>query len=145
MAILLVIIGHLIQYNYESSINSSIFNIIYSFHMPLFFFISGISLAISERKKNESFLLFVCNKLQTLILPSISWTLLVPMFFFDKIVLSATSISSYWFLNVLFCIFVLNEILNRCLIFFKFLSIKPFLIIMLFGILFILDIKRIPL
>lgn len=40
-AILLVVIGHLIQYNFEDAFHNDIFNIIYSFHMPLFFFISG--------------------------------------------------------------------------------------------------------
>lgn len=40
-AILLVVIAHLVQYNFEDAFHNDIFNTIYSFHMPLFFFISG--------------------------------------------------------------------------------------------------------
>lgn len=50
-AILLVIVGHLIQFNYSSGIENPIFNIIYSFHMPLFFFISGCARSISESNR----------------------------------------------------------------------------------------------
>ena len=46
-AILLVVVGHLIQYNYQSALDDPIFNAIYSFHMPLFFFISGASCSLS--------------------------------------------------------------------------------------------------
>ncbi|MCL5129864.1 acyltransferase family protein [Algibacter sp. L4_22] len=39
LAIMLVVIGHIIQFNkIQGGMKSSIFNIIYSFHMPLFFF-----------------------------------------------------------------------------------------------------------
>lgn len=40
-AIILVVIGHLVQNNYSDAYHNSIFNVIYSIHMPLFFFISG--------------------------------------------------------------------------------------------------------
>lgn len=40
-AILLVVIGHVIQKNYVDFDNNTIFKYIYSFHMPLFMFISG--------------------------------------------------------------------------------------------------------
>lgn len=51
-AILLVIIGHLIQFNFQSGVNNRLFDIIYSFHMPLFFFISGYARSINS--KNSS-------------------------------------------------------------------------------------------
>lgn len=42
IAILLVVLGHSVQNAYgEKCFNVSLFNIIYSFHMPLFMFISG--------------------------------------------------------------------------------------------------------
>lgn len=107
-AILLVIVGHFIQYNYESSIRNDIFNIIYSFHMPLFFFLSGCTRSLQEDKKGNpqswrELTAFYAGKIKSLLLPSIAWTLLVPLFF------SRTwgwngSISSFWFLNVLFAI-----------------------------------------
>lgn len=40
-AILLVILGHVLQYNYGGLESSIAYRIIYSFHMPLFFFLSG--------------------------------------------------------------------------------------------------------
>ncbi len=45
-AILLVVMGHLIQTNYRDGFVHPIFNIIFSFHMPLFFFISGCSVGL---------------------------------------------------------------------------------------------------
>ena len=55
-AILLVIVGHLIQFNYSSGIENPIFNIIYSFHMPLFFFISGYVHSFSKKYTPLSFI-----------------------------------------------------------------------------------------
>ncbi len=40
-AILLVILGHSLQYFYRDFNNSHLANFIYSFHMPLFFALSG--------------------------------------------------------------------------------------------------------
>ena len=142
-AILLVIVGHLIQYNYKSSLENPIFNIIYSFHMPLFFFISGVSTAISKRKDNITIFKYTTRKFKSLILPSITWTLLVPLFFQSQFIYD-NSISAYWFLNVLFCIHILDEIITRCS---KFLGngyIKPILVALLVSICFIIDFKRIP-
>ena len=40
-AILLVVIGHLVQRNVSGGTSYPLFDLIYSFHMPLFFFICG--------------------------------------------------------------------------------------------------------
>lgn len=141
-AILLVIVGHLIQYNYKSGIENPIFNVIYCFHMPLFFFISGITLAVNKRKNNISLFKFIGQRLKALILPSISWTLLVPLFFQDKLMFNG-AISAFWFLNVLFFIHVVDEVLTRCSESFG-IIIKPILVILLASICFLLDFKRIP-
>lgn len=50
-AIILVVMGHLIQSNYASGIHNHIFNVIYGFHMPMFFFISGFSRSLEESRK----------------------------------------------------------------------------------------------
>ena len=47
-AIILVVIGHLIQHNYATPFHNDIFEVVYSFHMPFFFFISGCSQYLSE-------------------------------------------------------------------------------------------------
>lgn len=40
-AIILVVLGHALQYNINNFDNNIVFRIIYSFHMPLFMFASG--------------------------------------------------------------------------------------------------------
>lgn len=145
-AILLVIIGHLIQFNYQSGINSRLFDIIYSFHMPLFFFISGYARSINVKKYSaiSDLLKIIYHKFHTLIIPSVVWTIVIPLFFSYKYDFNFTQFSCYWFLNVLFVIAVTWEI-------FLYLECKRLLgkllyIIMIIGIivLFILGIKRIP-
>lgn len=51
-AIILVIIGHVLQYMiWPSDFDEHyIWNFIYSFHMPLFMFISGVTMAMKDRK-----------------------------------------------------------------------------------------------
>lgn len=145
-AILLVIIGHLIQFNFLSGINNRLFDIIYSFHMPLFFFISGYARSINNKKSSTIFELLktVYHKFQALIIPSVVWTLVIPHFFSYKYDFIITEISSYWFLNVLFAIVVVWD-------FFLYLECKRSLskylhVTMIIGIivLFVLDVKRIP-
>lgn len=144
-AILLVIIGHLIQFNFQSGINNRLFNIIYSFHMPLFFFISGYARSINVKK--DITVLELCKKLyhrfQTLIIPSIVWTIMVPYFFSYKYDLNVSQISGYWFLNLLFVITIIWDIF----LYFECKRLNKYLlIIMILGllILFVLDVKRIP-
>ena len=59
IGILTVIVGHI-------SINKILNNWIYSFHMPLFFFISGVVYYISKKVENKKFFL---KKFQGLIIP----------------------------------------------------------------------------
>ncbi len=49
-AILLVILGHVIQYNINDPYNNIVFRYIYAFHMPLFMFISGF---VSYKEKSK--------------------------------------------------------------------------------------------
>lgn len=145
-AILLVIIGHLIQFNFQSGINNRLFDIIYSFHMPLFFFISGYARSVSNKKYLTASGLFktIYHRFQALIIPSVVWTLVIPHFFSYKYDFEITQISGYWFLNVLFAIAVAWEIflyLECKRSFGKYLYITVALGLI---ILFILDIKRIP-
>lgn len=145
-AILLVIIGHLIQFNFQSGINNRLFDIIYSFHMPLFFFISGYARSISTKNPLTKSDLFktIYHKFQALIIPSIVWTILIPHFFSYKYDFKFTGISGYWFLNILFVIAVVWDI-------FLYIECKKSLskylyVIMIVGIivLFVLGVKHIP-
>lgn len=113
LAILLVVVGHLIQFNYNDGLLNPVFNIIYSFHMPLFFFLSGCSRNLCENIKGIGVTRIrdlgkeIWSKFISLIIPSVVWTILVPLFFQNKIDFRLTSLSGYWFLNILFAIYVL--------------------------------------
>ena len=123
LAIILVVIGHIIQYNYEEGLMNPIFNIIYSFHMPLFFFLCGCTRCLYERTRGgmlENVLGVVkeiYRKFTSLIIPSIAWTIVVPLFFKKDMHSFSGFVSGYWFLNVLFVIyalwFILSLLLNR--------------------------------
>lgn len=52
-AILLVVLGHVIQFSDNSFDNNILFRYIYSFHMPLFMFTSGFA---SCKQKNPYFI-----------------------------------------------------------------------------------------
>ena len=69
-AILLVILGHSIQYNAPDFFDHNIlFRIIYSFHMPLFMFVSGF-LAFSTFKATGNSLM---KRFRSLVIPFFVW------------------------------------------------------------------------
>lgn len=148
-AILLVITGHLIQYNYTSSINNSLFNIIYSFHMPLFFFLSGCTDAIRDNAGKtiscfKSLINFIFKKFLTLIIPSITWTVIISNCF-STINLNLNRISGFWFLNTLFVIYCIWGVFS----YIKHITQKSWIPITVLisgiSVLLILGMKRIPL
>lgn len=63
IGIYLVILGHVV--NNAKPIESDIFTLIYSFHMPFFFFISGYLFRIKESQYGQ----FVWNKTKSIIVP----------------------------------------------------------------------------
>lgn len=71
--IILVIIGHVIQSNIEQYQDVFLFRFIYSFHMPLFFFISGF---LTFRKTAHSQL--ISKRACQCLIPFITWALLTP-------------------------------------------------------------------
>lgn len=70
IAIILVIIGHA---NFPEEIRT----IVYAFHMPLFFFLSGFLLL----KKEENFNLFFVKKVKSLIIPYVSYNIILIIFY----------------------------------------------------------------
>ena len=140
-AIILVVVGHLIQYNYQSALDDPIFNAIYSFHMPLFFFISGASCSLSVHGINsvKGCVREIWRKFQILIIPSLSWGIIMSFLNGEPL---TSALYAHWFLYTLFVIFVLwylKEGLNQFSMFFEIIF---YIAIVL---LFLLDIKRIPL
>lgn len=126
IAIILVVFGHALQGIRDSqgvsatSAYSSIFyvcSIIYTFHMPLFFFVSGIFVASWSRRK---FSVAVMQKVKTLVIPYFIWTIITGSFMqlashytnnglgFKQVLLSWwVPFSEYWFLYVLFFTFLI--------------------------------------
>jgi len=110
IAILLVVLGHAIQYNIADFDNNILFRVIYSFHMPLFMFLSGYvacNKAIDLKKK-----------FMALVLPFVAWHLLNYVIIpsnhsvdFGRYIIRWIKSPDYglWFLWVLF--------LNFCILF----------------------------
>lgn len=131
IAIYLVVLGHIIQYIFPE--NALLFKIIYSFHMPLFFVLSGFTFT---KNTEQSYSAFVKNKIKSLGMPYLLF-LLISIFelsikaisrqelfwkwdsFFNTILLTNESIfSQLWFFPTLFaaeCIlfFIMKHTSNR--------------------------------
>lgn len=71
LATLLVIVGHVIQYTNVGFDNSIFFRVIYSFHMPLFMFVSGY---LVPRTTGDGFL---TSKFKQLVVPFLLWSVLL--------------------------------------------------------------------
>ena len=106
-AILLVVIGHSIQYAYLETMDENIiFRLIYSFHMSLFMFISGLAISYSKTEIN---LAWLRKRFHNLIIPFFAWAV-IPFFFkrnWNEFFLSLNQLlispdHGLWFLLVLF-------------------------------------------
>lgn len=104
IAIILVVIGHVIQYQNPASYeNTLLFRIIYSFHMPLFFFVSGI--VASYGHNVELNLKLLLKRTRALMYPWIVWTIFIFVLFYirNSVAFAFTkAIGFYWFLPVLY-------------------------------------------
>jgi fucose 4-O-acetylase-like acetyltransferase len=116
ITIFLVVMGHLIQVNTIESAYHPIFSIIYSFHMPLFMFISGyIGQKSFTLKSFNDVKIQMFKKGIALILPYFAWSFLVENFFFANKLPQHLDIqfvglwenwNHLWFLWYLFVIYV---------------------------------------
>ncbi|ELK2034093.1 acyltransferase [Vibrio vulnificus] len=122
IGIILVVFGHVNRGIYDAgfglpeSIHSVVDSVIYSFHMPLFFFLSGLFCMESFRKRGGTGVLKA--KIDTLIYPYLLWSLLQGSIevglsnytngstsFSDLIQILWAPRAQFWFLYVLFAIF----------------------------------------
>lgn len=72
VAITLMVLGHGIQYIGNGDFwNNPFFQIIYSFHMPLFMLVSGYLFFLTVSRKSLGKI--ITTKLKSLILPVVSW------------------------------------------------------------------------
>lgn len=120
IAILLVVVGHIIQFNGISK-NNSVFEFIYSFHMPLFFAISGyITQKVTNITNTKQYITFLKKKFIALIIPLLTWSLVVNKLFLKEKwnTLNWSDIQNVlispglWFLQVLFVILCFYGIFN---------------------------------
>lgn len=120
VAILLVVMGHIIQFNGIKTSNP-VFEFIYSFHMPLFFAISGyITQKVTNITNAKQYILFLKKKFIALIIPLFTWSLIVNKFFLKEEwnTLNWSDIQDVlispglWFLQVLFVILCFYGIFN---------------------------------
>ncbi|WP_261462287.1 acyltransferase family protein [Serratia proteamaculans] len=148
IGIILVVFGHVNRGLYSAGIHLSesfyqlTDSVIYSFHMPLFFFLSGLFFVQSLDRKGKN--RFLISKIDTIVYPYIIWSLLQGTV---EIVLSRYTNNSaslkdligvfthpraqFWFLYALFMVFVLATLLyNKN----KFNYILPALIIISAGL-----------
>ena len=116
----LIVLGHLLYVCKPSEINQAI----YSFHIPMFFFLSGFMI---KRKKDEKFFTFAKKKFLRLIVPAVFYmVVMLPIFFVYQNPHSTTKtlklIFYYegklafndpcWFFIVLFEMLILERILH---------------------------------
>lgn len=116
-AIMLVVMGHVIQYilHPESYMTNSIWQFIYSFHMPLFMVLSGYTIGILNNK-NASIFSIIRKRAQQLLVPFFIWALLTAFFLNDmqsffKTIVNPTN--GLWFLWVLFFVVCINSIFTK--------------------------------
>lgn len=144
IAILLVVIGHLIQTNDIYYAHDHVFEFIYSFHMPLFFAISGYIIAKTSKVRTIKELgIFSIKKFLALCVPLFTWELFMNRFVLHTALVGitfsdiATTIlhPGLWFLKTLFVItigFGIYDYLVNKLSSSKYLLIKEISVIFAF-------------
>lgn len=113
-AIILVILGHIIQMWYDSDFtHNKVWLYIYSFHMPLFMFISGYITGIYSNKLSIS--QFSTKRFIQLIVPLFFWTSIY-LFENKSYEISGairTSLLKLWFLWALFIIAIIYMLCDK--------------------------------
>ncbi|MES2354982.1 MAG: acyltransferase [Pseudomonadota bacterium] len=128
IGILLVVYGHLGRGALSAGLTANadamllIDSLIYSFHMPLFFFLAGFSFRKSSEKRDTW--QFISGKVGSLLYPYLVWSILqgivhvllsrwtnYPRTFQELVSIPWQPIGQFWFLLALFWLFALNTFL----------------------------------
>lgn len=126
VAIILVVVGHMIQFNGVETSNA-VFEVIYSFHMPLFFAISGyITQKVTRLESVRQYGGYMKKKVISILVPYMVWLLLADHYLLAEHweTLTAAEVwhcitgwTGLWFLKTLFIILVgyglFNLVLNK--------------------------------
>ncbi|MBP5169029.1 MAG: acyltransferase family protein [Oscillospiraceae bacterium] len=113
IAIFMVILGHTSPNSELAGNPPMLTKILYSIHMPLFFFLSGLSMSPKPLKTREERRLFFRKMVLTVVIPYFLWALIYSNFNFPNVgwilygsrvsLGKAGSVTSLWFLSCLFC------------------------------------------
>jgi fucose 4-O-acetylase-like acetyltransferase len=115
IAIILVVVGHFVLTNWADSCDKHpVYTWIYSFHMPLFFFISGYLMSLSNRGLSSK---TVKKKTLALMLPFLVWSfVLAPLFAGNQVYFSLDEFlnpnTKYWFVYLLWFYSIIYYICN---------------------------------
>ncbi len=85
IGIILVVLGHSVTtvIRENSAVAMKIYDVVYSFHMPLLFFISGTAFALrAEKYKKTGILPYIADKAKRLMIPYVLYSLLVYLCFY---------------------------------------------------------------
>ena len=121
IAIFMVVLGHTSP-NKELVENTPMLTkILYSTHMPLFFFLSGLSIPLKSLETRHEWRLFLRKTLLTICVPFLIWGLVYCNFSFQNVALilygswaalgKAQTLTSLWYLSCLFCARILVQII----------------------------------
>lgn len=118
LAILLVVIGHVLIYdcyNFDAAANDNSLNHwLYSFHMPLFMFLSGLLAPMAEHwcdiKRD------IIKRFRSLIIPFFVFGTIYSLYIGHGVEwLMHNAKYGYWYLLALFCFYIANYITNNIL------------------------------
>lgn len=119
-AIILVVIGHAVQFSNQNFDSSILFRFIYSFHMPLFMFVGGFLIEIEKFRNCD----YIIKKFSQLVVPYIFWLFVMFVYmygmnsvfsykiiqFFLEAVMSPDA-GGMWYLLVLFNIYFITYLI----------------------------------
>jgi len=110
IGIILVVLGH-------TFLPKPLASIIYSFHMPLFFFLSGYLFAYAKQMHETDFVSFIKKRVKTLILPYIVFSLFTYSYWLmtEKLIIYKSNLSPYTPLEVIATSIGINEYTNGAL------------------------------
>ena len=112
IGIILVVMGHFFI-PYTDYLNDPVNQVVYSFHMPLFFFLSGL---VYGHVPKDSLKIFLVKKTLSLLFPYLFFSLLycfIKNYTWTSLLLDNELHGGYWFTMTLFFVMLLNHIIDR--------------------------------
>ena len=129
ISIFLVVLGHTTA-NFDTPLYR---RVLYSFHMPLFFFLAGMSIKIRPLTNFQDWVKFIRKNILALVVPYLIWGLIYAPFSFKNIagllygsyaeITRIGSLTSLWYLS---CLFSARIIVQALISLLSFMGVKNF-------------------